>query len=113
MFIKPVYAQIINPALPSNLQADPGGTGLAFYISQIWKTVIVVGGLAFLMYLVTGGLEWLTAGGDKSKVEGAQKKISNALVGLTLLVSSYAIVAFLSEVLQIDILNIDWTFGGS
>lgn len=111
MFIKPVYAQITNPALPDKFGTDTGGgAGLAFYISQLWKTMVVVGALGFLLYLVWGGVEWVTSGGDKTKVQAAQQRITSALIGLTLLVASYAIIAFISEVLDINILNVDWTF---
>ncbi len=110
MFIKPVYAQITNPALSQFTTPGEAGSGLAFYIAQLWKTLVVVGALTFLLYLIWGGIEWITGGGDKTKVEASQKKISNALIGLTVLVASYAIIAFISEVLKIDILNIDWTF---
>lgn len=111
LFVKPAYAQITNPALRNFTSPDDAGAGLAFYIAQLWKTIVVIGGILFLLYLIWGGIDWLTAGGDKSKVEGAQKKISNALTGLAILVASFAIVTFVGEVLKIDLLNIDWSFG--
>lgn len=111
MFIKPAYAAITNPAL-SNFGSDTtGGAGLAFYISQLWKTLVVVGGLAFLIYTIIGAISWIMAGGDKAKVESAQKHITNGVTGLIILAASYAIVALISEVIGINILNIDWTFG--
>ena len=110
-FIKPVYAQITNPALSGIAGTEPGA-GFAFYVGQLWKTAIVVGGLAFLVYSIMGGINWVTSGGDPKKVETAQKHFTNGVVGLVVLVGTYAIVAFIQEVLGIDILNIDWTFGG-
>lgn len=110
--IRPVYAAITNPVIQKASEPGQAGAGLAFYIAQLWKTIIVVGALAFLLFLAWGGVEWVTAGGDKGKVEEAQKKITNGFIGLAVLVASYAIVAFVQEVLGINILNIDWTFGG-
>jgi sulfite exporter TauE/SafE len=110
--IKPIYAAITNPAVPLAQDGSAAGTGFAFYVSQLWKTSVIVGGLAFLLYALIGGLNMIMAGGDAKKVETAQKHLTNGLIGLIILVGSYAIMALISDVLQIDILNIDWTFGG-
>lgn len=104
--ISQVYAaEIINNALPITISNLTPGTGLAFYIATLWRTTVTLGGIAFLLYLVWGGLEWLTAGGDKTKVENAQHKISGALIGLIILVSSYAITLFVQSVFKINILS--------
>jgi len=105
--IKSAYAanEILNNALPARIRDMKAGEGIAFYISTLWKTVVIVGGLAFLLFLVWGGVEWLTASGDKGKLEEAQKKISNALTGLVILVGSYAIVRFVQFIFDINLLN--------
>lgn len=107
--IPQAHAAIENPVVR---YATPGlaGAGFAFYISQVWKTIVTVGGVAFLLYLVLGGLTWVTAGGDKAKVEKAQQHITNAVIGLTLLVGSFAISVFVREVFGLDFLNINWNF---
>lgn len=112
MFIKSAYAAITNPAISRATDPGAAGSGLAFYVAQLWKTIVVVGGLAFLLYFAWGGIEWVLAGGDKGKVEEAQKKLTNGFIGLAVLVASYAVVAFVQDVLGVQILNIDWTFGG-
>ncbi len=102
---------IVNPLLPSQFQnPSQGGAGLAFYIAQLWKTIVIIGGLAFLIYFVWGGLNWILAGGDKSKIESAQKQMTNGLMGLVILVISFAIVNFLGNFLGFDLLNINWRF---
>ncbi len=104
------HAAIKNPVLNQFTTPSQAGAGLAFYIGQIWKALVIVGGLAFLIYFIIGGLQWITSGGDKAKVEQAQKQITNALTGLIILVASFAIVSLISEFLKIDLLNIDWNF---
>jgi hypothetical protein len=105
-------AAITNPALKNAYFSNPSdsGAGLAYYVAQVWRSLVVVGALAFLIYFVWGSLDWLMSGGDKAKVEGAQKKITGALIGLTMLVISFAVVIFVEQVLGIEILNIDWSF---
>ena len=82
---------ITNNALDPIVSGKSPGQGLAFYIAQLWKTIVVVGSLAFLLYLVWGGIEWITSTGDKAKAESAQKRISNALVGLAIVAASWAV----------------------
>ena len=96
---------IQNNALPANIISKTPGQGLAFYIGQLWKTIVVVGSLAFLLYLVWGGIEWLMSGGDKTKLESARAKISNAVIGLAILVISYAVILFIEAVFKINILK--------
>lgn len=103
----PVHAVITNNAVKGATGADPAG-GFATYFGQVWKAVVLVGGIAFLVYLVMGGLDRIFAGGDKAKLESANKRITNALIGLVLLVGSFAVAMFVSEILNIDLLNITW-----
>lgn len=96
---------IVNNALSPIVAGKTPGAGLAFYIGQLWKTMVVVGSLAFLLYLILGGVEWLMSAGDKTKLESAQNKITNAIIGLAILVISYAIILFIQAVFKINILK--------
>jgi hypothetical protein len=106
LFSPQAYAanEIVNTSLPSNIQAMTPATGLAFYIAVLWRSVVTLGGVAFIIFLIWGGIEWLTAGGDKTRVETAQKMISNAVIGIAVLVASYAIALFFQNALKINIL---------
>ena len=98
--------EIVNNAIKKVITDNPTpGGGLAFYIAQLWKTIITVGGLAFLLYLVWGGIEYMMAGGDKGKTEEAKHKITNSLIGLAILVASFAIIFFIGAALKIDLLK--------
>ncbi|HOX96396.1 MAG TPA: hypothetical protein PLI45_03360 [Candidatus Woesebacteria bacterium] len=104
--INSVYAanEIVNTSLPSNVQAMSAGQGLAFYVAILWRSVVTVGGLAFIIFLIWGGVEWLTAGGNKDRVQTAQSMISNAFIGLAVLIGSYAIALFIQNALKINIM---------
>jgi hypothetical protein len=104
--IPQVFAEeITNNALPSAITGQGAGPGLALYIASLWRTVVILGGLAFIVYLVWGGVEYLTSAGDKGRIDDASKKISSAVIGLAILVGSYAIVYFVQNVFQISILK--------
>ncbi len=98
-------SEITNKALPADIVAKGPGGGLAFYIATLWRTVITVGGIAFIIYLVWGGIEYMTSGGDKTKIDDAQKKITSSVIGIAILVASYAITFFIENVFKINILR--------
>lgn len=97
--------EILNKAIPDTITSLGAGGGLAFYIATLWKTVVTVGGIAFIIYLIWGGIEYLTSGGDKARTADAQTKITSSVIGIAILVASYAITLFIQAVFKINILN--------
>lgn len=55
--------------------------------------LLVVGG-AFLLLLIYGGYNWMIARGDAEKVKKAKEIITNALIGLVIVFTAYAVSAF-------------------
>lgn len=80
-------------------------SGMGTLLSNLITTMTVVGGLAFVVYFTLGGLEWITAGGDKTKVSSAQTQMTQAAIGLIAIVASYFIIGIVGAVLGFDILN--------
>ncbi len=82
----------------------------AFYVdfgemlTNVMNIVVVIGVIAVLLYLIWGGIEWITSGGDKGKTESARNKITAAIVGLIILISSWAILMFVQDILGIQVL---------
>ena len=83
-----------------------GFTCVANLISNVVSAAFIIGGIMFFAFLVWGGIEWMMSGGDKAKVESAQKRISNALVGLVIIAASWAIYTLVLEFLGIDLSKI-------
>ena len=81
----------INVSQPSTMKVTDVGT----LISGAIATAFILAGLIVFAYLVWGGLQWVTAGGDKAHIETARGRITNALVGLAIIASAYAIVRLL------------------
>lgn len=61
-------------------------------ISGIIGVFILFAAIFAFVYLLIGGINWITSGGDKAKVETARTRIINALVGLILIASIWAII---------------------
>lgn len=87
-----------------DVTTDPGST-LESFISTIVGVLTVIAGLAFLLYFLLGGLTWITAGGDKNNTAKAQKQMTDAAIGLIIVVVAYFIAGVVGTVLGLDILN--------
>jgi|SRR3989344_8448713 len=113
MIFSTLISQITNPALPagvSNASTPTAAAGvLAKYIAVLWQTAIIVGGLGIIVYLLVGGFYWITAGGEKGKIEQAKERIIQAVIGFVVLSSVAAISAFLSGPLGINLLKPDFS----
>lgn len=80
-----------------------GYTCIGNLISNIVSVAFIVAAIATFVYLVLGGLNWLTSSGDKVKIESAQKMISNALIGLAIVAASWAIYTLVLDFFGIDL----------
>lgn len=80
-------------------------TQLSSILSTIVTVLTVVGGLAFVIFFTMGGLKWLTAGGDKTKVQEAQTQMTQGVIGLVAMVAGLFVVGIVGGVLGINFLN--------
>jgi hypothetical protein len=80
------------------------------FISNIIGFLTFIGGIFFLIYFFLGTLNWITAGGDKGKVEKARTHITNGALGVIVMVAAYAMVGLIGSMLGLDILNVGTEF---
>ena len=71
-------------------------------ISTLVDILIIIAALAALIYFILGGLQWITSGGDKAKIEQAQKQITNGLTGLIIVVAAYAVFVLIKNFLGLN-----------
>lgn len=80
-------------------------TDLGLIISSTFAFLLIVAGLLAFVFLVLGGIQWITSGGDKAGLEGARNRIIHAIVGLIVVFSAWAITILLQQFLGITILG--------
>ena len=66
-------------------------------ISAIIGFMTVCAAIWFLFQFVIGGFSWITAGGDKTKLNEARDRITNAFIGLIIVVAGWGILALASQ----------------
>jgi hypothetical protein len=75
----------ITPAPGMNTFGDNPVAGLSNLIVKGIQLFILVAGLFMLFFLLWGALDWIISSGDKEKIQKAQTKISNAIIGFIVL----------------------------
>lgn len=65
---------------------------LAQYITGLTRFLVGIAGVFASVMLAVGGFQYLTAGGDKTRIEAGKKRIQNALTGLILALGSYVLL---------------------
>lgn len=69
-------------------------------------SLLIIVTLAALIFLIWGGIAWITSQGDKGKVEAARKRIVYAIIGLIVAFTSFFIVRTVGTFLGVNPLNI-------
>jgi len=91
-------------------QVTEGGfftyTCIGKLVSNAVGVAFIVGAVVTFVLLVVGGINWITSGGDKAKIDTAQKMITNAIIGLAIVAASYAIYSLVLDFLGIDLSQI-------
>ena len=84
---------------------DPNDTGFGRFIGRLLTGILVIAAILLLIYLIWGAIEWITAGGDKSKIEKARDKITQSIIGVIVLASVLAIFSAVQRFLGIEVLT--------
>jgi len=74
-------------------------------IANIIRTVLSFLGIIFLILVITGGYQWMTAGGNEETIGKAKKRIINATIGLIIVLTAYAITYFIIYNLTLQTIN--------
>jgi hypothetical protein len=95
----PVFAGDTTP--PADFSIPMSRTGLQVgslpnVITAGVRIMVIFASVLLFIFLVWGGIQWLTSGGDKNNVEAARNRITAALIGLAIVALAWAIQAILS-----------------
>ncbi|MBU2509266.1 pilin [Patescibacteria group bacterium] len=73
---------------------DPLNADVPTLVNRIVSATLATVGAVFFIMFLWGGWLWMTAGGGTEKVEKSIKTLRNAVIGLIIVATSYAIVTF-------------------
>lgn len=90
------------PQVPGQVTTPFGTTGaltVRNVVLNILSILLAVAGFIAVLFVIYGGYQYLTAGGNEKSVEAAKKILTNAIIGLVVIVLSYAILVVIENVL--------------
>ena len=70
-------------------------TDINSIIGPAVNLILAAAGLIFFFMLIAGGFRYLSAGGDEKAAQEARKTLTNAFVGLIIVVASFLIAQLL------------------
>ncbi len=88
------------PGLESTMEVNPGV--LPKYIEWLYRFIIGIAGLLAVFMITIGGLMWIFAGGNGSKIGKAREYIFGAIIGLLLAIFSYSILYIINPELVVN-----------
>ena len=82
------------------------GNNIGATIQAVVIVIIVLAVIVALLYLLYGGIKWITSGGDKEKVESARNHITAAIVGLIIVFLAIFIISILMALFGLQLTNL-------
>lgn len=88
-----------NEHISSDIKAASGCTDdskdrIATVITNILNVVIGISGLIAVIFIIIGGVSYMTSAGDPNKIQTAKNTIKYAVIGLIVCALAFAIVNF-------------------
>jgi outer membrane phospholipase A len=97
VFAQEVVGRInVGNVIPGVYQTT-GGFGI--FISNILRLVFVAAGVWAFVNVIIGGFQFISAGGDSKAVSAAWNRIWQSLLGLIIVVGSFAIITMASYII--------------
>jgi len=78
---------------------------LGMLLSAVVGSLLIIAALLAFFYLILGGIQWITSGGDKAGMEAARNKITHAIVGLVIVGAAWAIMILVQNFLGITVIG--------
>ncbi len=79
------------------------------FVNGITNILLGVGGIAAFLYLLWGGVQWITAGSDKDALDKARRRIITAMTGIIIVLSVYVFLFVIKVLFQVNLQNFTLT----
>ncbi len=76
-------------------------------VSAAISLLLGAAGVTAFIYLLVGGIQWITSSGDKEGLDKAKKKITHALIGLAIVFSAYALIFIIQALFNISVIGVN------
>lgn len=80
---------------PGEVGKLPGFQSVTAVIRTVFNLVIIIAGTIFVILLLVGGIQYLTAAGNEEATGKAKRLIVDSIVGLIIVLAAWAIGTFI------------------
>lgn len=98
---------INNPVLYGSLRCLTGVGFMNRFLPSLITVFFIVAVVVAFIFLIIGGIKWITSGDDKDATAKARDTITAAIVGLVLVFLVYAILRLIDYFFHINLITID------
>ena len=80
--------------------------------ARIINVILGFLGIVVLGLILFSGFQWMTSGGDEKKIGDAKKRLTNAVIGLIIILAAWSLTRYLIVVFNKTVINqaVDYTF---
>jgi len=75
------------------------------FVTAVIRLIIIVAFVIAFIFLLIGGIRWITAGGETKAVEGARNMVTGALVGLIIVLSAFVIIRLVETFFGVSVIS--------
>lgn len=95
---------ITNPVITGFANKRPEDTPEIFgkFFASFVGLLLVVATIWMFVQILQAGIEWISSGGDKGKLEAAQGRITSALVGIFIVFASWVLYLVILQFLGLS-----------
>lgn len=92
--IKTIFGEITPPAElnPFIQKGGAGAGGISLFLNNLITLIYIIASVVFIFMILWSALEWILSGGEKEKISNAQKRLTNAFIGIVLFALAFAII---------------------
>jgi hypothetical protein len=77
----------------------PNESNFTAFMMRIINIALAVAGLIAVLFLIIGGFRYITSAGNEETAEQAKKIITNAIIGIVVIILSFVIVRVITNAL--------------
>lgn len=101
-----VFAQVQDPTITiKRPESTVKIENIGQLISALVGALLIISALLAFFFLILGGIQWITSGGDKAGMEAARNKITHAIVGLIIVGAAWAIMILIQNFLGVQVIG--------
>ncbi len=86
-----------NAAVP--VYGTASGQDFFVFFGRLLQIIFSILGVILLLYILAGGIYWMTAGGNEEQVKKAKNMLRNSVIGIIIILAALAVATFVTDLL--------------